>query len=55
MKLYRQVTRKSPPRGKKNIKVHCARSIGKFLKSPSVQQAIRVFNLTHLNRGRNAY
>jgi hypothetical protein len=37
------------------IKVHCARSIGKFLKSPRVQQAIRVFNLTHMNRGRNAY
>ena len=37
------------------IKVHCARSIGKFLKSPRVQRAIRVFNLTHMNRGRNAY
>jgi hypothetical protein len=37
------------------IKVHGARSIGKFLKSPRVQQAIRVFNLTHMNRGRNAY
>jgi hypothetical protein len=37
------------------IKVHCAKSIGKFLKSPRVQQAIRVFNLTHMNRGRNAY
>jgi hypothetical protein len=37
------------------IKVHRARSIGKFLKSPLVQQAIRVFNLTHMNRGRNAY
>ena len=37
------------------IKVHRARSIGKFLQSPRVQQAIRVFNLTHMNRGRNAY
>jgi len=37
------------------IKVHCARSIGKFLESPRVQQAIRVFNLTHMNRGRNVY
>ena len=37
------------------IKVHGLRSIGKFLKSPRVQQAIRVFNLTHMNRGRNAY
>src|SRR5262249_39408008 len=37
------------------IKVRCARSIDKFLKSPRVQQAIRVFNLTHMNRGRNAY
>jgi hypothetical protein len=27
------------------IKVLDARSIGKFLKSPRVQQAIRVFNL----------
>jgi len=37
------------------IKVHGVRSIGKFLKSTRVQQAIRVFNLTHMNRGRNAY
>jgi hypothetical protein len=37
------------------IKVHCARSIGKFLQSARVQQAIRVFNLTHMNRGQNAY
>ena len=37
------------------IKVRCARSIGKFLQSSRVQQAIRVFNLTHMNRGRNAY
>jgi hypothetical protein len=37
------------------IKVRGVRSIGKFLKSPRVQQAIRVFNLTHMNRGRNAY
>lgn len=37
------------------IKVRGARSIDKFLKSPRVRQAIRVFNLTHLNRGRNAY
>jgi hypothetical protein len=37
------------------IKVRGARSIGKFLKSPRVRQAIRVFNLTHMNRGRNTY
>src|SRR5262249_39972436 len=37
------------------IKVRCASSIAKFLKSPRVRQAIRVFNLTHMNRGRNAY
>lgn len=37
------------------IKVHGVRSIGKFLKAPRVQQAIRVFNLTHMKRGRNAY
>jgi hypothetical protein len=37
------------------IKIHGARSTGKFLQSPRVQQAIRVFNLTHMNRGRNAY
>ena len=60
--LERSVTRAEDvsiffPRGADifGIKVHCARSIGKFLKSPRVQQAIRVFNLTHMNRGRNAY
>ena len=37
------------------IKIRGARSIAKFLQSPRVQQAIRVFNLTHMNRGRNAY
>jgi hypothetical protein len=37
------------------IKVRGARSIGKFVKSPRVRQAIRVFNLAHMNRGRNAY
>jgi len=37
------------------IKVHGARSIGRFLQLPRVQQAIRVFNLSHMNRGRNAY
>lgn len=37
------------------IKVRRARSIDKLLRSPQVQQAIRVFNLTHMNRGRNAY
>jgi len=37
------------------IKVRGARSIDKFLKSPRVRQAIRVFNLAHMNRGRNAY
>lgn len=37
------------------IKVRGARSLANFLKSPRVRQAIRVFNLTHMNRGRNAY
>ena len=37
------------------IKVSSARSIGRFLSSPRVQRAIRAFNLTHMNRGRNAY
>ena len=37
------------------IKIRGARSIAKILQSPRVQQAIRVFNLTHMNRGRNAY
>jgi hypothetical protein len=37
------------------IKIRGAESIGKFLQSPRVRQAIRVFNLTHMNRGRNTY
>jgi len=37
------------------IRIRRARSIGKFLQSTRVRQAIRVFNLTHMNRGRNAY
>ena len=37
------------------IKIHGTKSIGKFLQSPRVRQAIRVFNLTHMNRGRNTY
>jgi hypothetical protein len=37
------------------IKVRGFRSIGKFLSKPRVLRAIRAFNLTHMNRGRNAY
>lgn len=37
------------------IKVRGLASIGKFLAKPRVLRAIRAFNLTHMNRGRNAY
>jgi hypothetical protein len=45
------------PRGEDifGIKVRGYRSIGKFLAKPRVLRAIRAFNLTHMNRGRNAY
>jgi hypothetical protein len=37
------------------IKVRGFRSIKKFLSTPRVLRAIKTFNLTHMNRGRNAY
>ncbi|MDR6633555.1 hypothetical protein J2X72_002348 [Phyllobacterium sp. 1468] len=37
------------------IKVRGCSSISKFLASPHALRAIRAFNLTHMNRGRNAY
>jgi hypothetical protein len=37
------------------VKVHGAPSIRKFLANPRALRAIRNFNLTHMNRGRNAY
>jgi hypothetical protein len=37
------------------VKVRGAASIRKFLGHPQALRAIRRFNLTHLNRGRNAY
>jgi len=37
------------------VKVRGARSIRKFLRHPHGLRAIRRFNLTHMNRGRNAY
>jgi hypothetical protein len=37
------------------INVRGAASIRKFLANPRVLRAIRTFNLTHMNRGRNAY
>jgi len=37
------------------IKVRGAASIRKFLANPRALRAIRRFNLTHMNRGRNAY
>jgi hypothetical protein len=45
------------PRGQDifGIKVRGYRSIRKFLKAPRALRAIRAFNLTHMNRGRNAY
>ena len=45
------------PRGEDmfGIRVRGFRSIGKFLATRRVLRAIRAFNLTHMNRGRNAY
>ena len=45
------------PRGEDifGINVRGAASIRKFLAGPRVLRAIRAFNLTHMNRGRNAY
>ncbi len=37
------------------IRVRSFHSIGKFLSTPRTLRAIRNFNLTHMNRGRNAY
>ena len=37
------------------VKVRGAASIRKFLADPRALRAIRRFNLTHMNRGRNAY
>jgi hypothetical protein len=37
------------------VKVRGAASIRKFLAEPRALRAIRRFNLTHMNRGRNAY
>jgi hypothetical protein len=45
------------PRGEDifGIKVRSFSSIGKFLGTRRILRAIRAFNLTHMNRGRNAY
>ncbi len=45
------------PRGEDifGIKVRGSSSIRKFLATARVLRAIRAFNLTHMNRGRNAY
>jgi hypothetical protein len=45
------------PRGEDifGIKVRGFHSIGKFLAERDALRAIRAFNLTHMNRGRNAY
>jgi hypothetical protein len=37
------------------VKVRGFASIAKFLAEPRALRAIRAFNLTHMNRGRNAY
>jgi succinylglutamate desuccinylase len=37
------------------VKVRSSVSIRKFLANPHALHAIRRFNLTHMNRGRNAY
>ena len=37
------------------VKVRGSASIRKFLATPRALRAIRTFNLTHMNRGRNAY
>jgi len=45
------------PRGQDifGVKVRGFASIGKFMKTRRALRAIRHFNLTHMNRGRNAY
>ncbi|WP_119392820.1 hypothetical protein [Taklimakanibacter lacteus] len=45
------------PRGEDifGVKVRGFASIARFLKTPRALRAIRAFNLTHMNRGRNAY
>jgi hypothetical protein len=45
------------PRGEDifGIRVRGVRSIRKFLATRRALRAIRAFNLTHMNRGRNAY
>jgi hypothetical protein len=45
------------PRGQDifGVKVRGVRSIRKFMRTPRALRAIRAFNLTHMNRGRNAY
>jgi hypothetical protein len=45
------------PRGRDifGVRVRGIASIEKFLSTPRALQAIRAFNLTHMNRGRNAY
>ncbi len=45
------------PRGEDifGVKVRGIRSIRKFIATPRALRAIRAFNLTHMNRGRNAY
>ena len=45
------------PRGEDifGVKVRGFSSIGKFLATSRALRAIRAFNLTHMNRGRNAY
>jgi succinylglutamate desuccinylase len=37
------------------VKVRGAASTRKFLANPRALRALRRFNLTHMNRGRNAY
>ena len=36
-------------------KIHGSASIRRFISDPRALRAIRNFNLTHMNRGRNAY
>ena len=45
------------PRGEDifGVKVRGVRSIRKFLRTRRALRAVRAFNLTHMNRGRNAY
>jgi len=45
------------PRGQDifGIKVRGFGAIKKFMAKPRIRRAIRTFNLTHMNRGRNAY